>query len=192
MLNAGIGSKSVEFDIDFTINSELARSRGFMALMTQNELEPEDFANSDVGYRSDYEGIGVYVFRNPIRENRWFVMALQGQGSRSVLRMKGAIHSGMRSLNNCEIDMASETQAGIRVRIKDYKVILEVKDSGDNSYRECSTQVQLNKGWKQWNFALAAKNSLDDRRDMQLADIDINSVKISELDPVIAKFAAEA
>ena len=66
----------VEFDIEFTINSELAKSRGFMALFTQNELEPEDFEKSDVGYRSDYEGIGIYVFRNPVRENKWYVMTL--------------------------------------------------------------------------------------------------------------------
>ena len=137
-MNAEVASKSVEFDIEFTINSDLNKSRGFMALMTQNTLEPEDFENSDVGYRSDYEGIGVYVFRNPIRENKWFVMALQGQGSRSVLRMKGAVHSGMRSLNNCEIDMAQGVRAGLRVTIKDYKVIVEVKDSDDVSYRECS------------------------------------------------------
>jgi hypothetical protein len=90
-----------------------------MALFTQNELEPEDFANSDVGYRSDYEGIGVYIFRNPIRENKWFVMTLQGNGARSVLRMKGAIHSGMRSLNNCEIDMVQGVRTGLRVTIKD-------------------------------------------------------------------------
>ena len=60
---------------------------------------------------------------------------------------------------------------------------MEVKDSDDVSYRECSQQVQQNKNWKKWAFALAAKNSLDDRRDMQVTDIDIDSVKISELDP---------
>ena len=60
---------------------------------------------------------------------------------------------------------------------------MEVKDSDDVSYRECSQQVQQNKTWKKWAFALAAKNSLDDRRDMQVTDIDIDSVKISELEP---------
>ena len=43
--------------------------------------------------------------------------------------------------------------------------------------------MQQNKTWKKWAFALAAKNSLDDRRDMQVTDIDIDSVKISELEP---------
>jgi len=183
VLNAEVESKSVEFDIEFTINSELAKSRGLMALFTQNQLEPEDFERSDIGYRSDYEGVGVYIFRNPIRENKWFVMTLQGTGARSVLRMKGAIHSGMRSLNNCEIDMAQGVRTGLRVTMKDYKIIVEVKDSDDVSYRECSSQMQQNKAWKNWKFALAAKNSIDDRKEMQVTDVDIDSVKISELNP---------
>ena len=69
--------KEVEFDIEFTIQSELFRARGFTALFTQNELYTEDFAQP-LGYRQDYEGVGVYVFRNPTRENKWFVMTLQG------------------------------------------------------------------------------------------------------------------
>ena len=102
-MSPSINTREVEFDLEFTIQSDLEESRGFMALFTQNELNPEDFIESDLGYRSDFEGVGVYVFRNSMRENKWYVMTLQGQGSRSVLRMKSAIHSGMRSLNNCEI-----------------------------------------------------------------------------------------
>ena len=49
-----------------------------MALFTQNEMYPEDFEQSELGYRTDYEGVGVYVFRNPMRENKWYVMTLQG------------------------------------------------------------------------------------------------------------------
>ena len=67
--------------------------------------------------------------------------------------------------------------------LKNQKIIVEVKDSDDVSYRECSQQTQLNKSWNKWAFALAAKNSLDDRRDMQMTDVDIDSVKISELNP---------
>ena len=70
-----IVQKEVEFDIEFTIQSDLYKSRGFSALFTQNELYTEDFEH-DLGYRLDYEGIGVYVFRNPIGENKWFVMTL--------------------------------------------------------------------------------------------------------------------
>ena len=67
--------KEVEFDIEFTIQSDLFRARGFSALFTQNELYTEDFV-PPLGYRQDYEGVGVYVFRNPTRENKWFVMTL--------------------------------------------------------------------------------------------------------------------
>ena len=117
-----------------------------------------------------------------MRENKWYVMTLQGQGTRSVLRMKGAIHSGMRSLNNCEIDMAKGVRAGIKVTFENYKVIVDVKDSDDVSYRECSQQLIQNKAWQSYNFALATKNSKDDRGDMQITDVDIDSVKISVLD----------
>ena len=96
--------------------------------------------------------------------------------------MKGAIHSGMRSLNNCEIDMAKGVRTGLRVTFDNYKVIVDVKDSDDVSYRECSQQLIMNKSWSKYNFALATKNSKDDRGEMQITDIDIDSVKISVLD----------
>lgn len=132
---------NVEFDIEFTIQSELAKSRGFMVYFLQNEIDEDDFIKSDLGYRQDYEGIGIYVFRNSVRENKWYVMTLQGQGSRSVLRMKNAVHSGMRSLNNCEIDMEKGVRTGLRITFEDYKIIVDVKDSDDVSYRECSQQL---------------------------------------------------
>ena len=55
--------------------------------------------------------------------------------------MKAAIHSGMRSLNNCELDMEAGVRTGLRVTFEDYKIIVEVKDSDDVSYRECSQQL---------------------------------------------------
>ena len=67
--------KEVEFDIEFTIQSDLYKSRGFTALFTQNDLYSEDF-EKPLGYRTDYEGVGVYVFRNPLKGNKWFVMTL--------------------------------------------------------------------------------------------------------------------
>ena len=59
--------KEVEFEIDFTIQSDLFESRGFTALFTPNDLYSEDFERSTLGYRTDYEGVGVYVFRNPLK-----------------------------------------------------------------------------------------------------------------------------
>ena len=39
-----------------------------------------------------------------------------------------------------------------------------------------------NKAWRDWKFALATKNSVDDRREMTISDVEIDSIKISELD----------
>ena len=36
----------------------------------------EEFTESVLGYRQDFEGIVVYVFRHPHREDKWFVMTL--------------------------------------------------------------------------------------------------------------------
>ena len=69
----------------------------------------------------------------------------------------------MRTLNNCEIDMLSGVRTGLKITFVDNKVVVEVKDSDDVSYRECSTQLIINKGWNQYNFAVAARNSNDDR-----------------------------
>ena len=78
--------------------------------------------------------------------------------------------------------MLSGVKTGLKVTFSDNKVIVEVKDSDDVQYRECSQQLIINKGWSSYNFALAAMNSKDDRGTMQITDIDIDSVKISVLD----------
>jgi len=72
-----IADKDFEVDVEFTIQSELDSARGFMILLTQQEMLEHEFTESLIGYRQNYEGIAVYVFRHPHRENRWFVMTLQ-------------------------------------------------------------------------------------------------------------------
>ena len=78
--------------------------------------------------------------------------------------------------------MLSGVRTGLKITFVDNKVVVEVKDSDDVSYRECSTQLIINKGWNQYNFAVAARNSKDDRGAMQITDIDIDSIKVSVLD----------
>ena len=75
-MNKEIPTREVEFDVEFTLQGELNDARGFMLLFTQNDLYEEDFAESDLGYRNDYEGVGVYIFRNEMRNNKWHVMTL--------------------------------------------------------------------------------------------------------------------
>lgn len=51
-----------------------------------------------------------------------------------------------------------------------------VKDSDDPSYRECSNQTKVNKLWKKHHFAIATMNSADDKNNMLITDMDIDSI----------------
>ena len=37
----------------------------------------DEFLESAIGYRQDYEGVGIYVFRHPAKNDQWHVMTLQ-------------------------------------------------------------------------------------------------------------------
>jgi len=77
VLDKEITAKEFEVDLEFTIRSSLDQARGFMVLLTQQPVTEDELMASHIGYRQDYEGIGVYVFRHPARENKWFAMTLQ-------------------------------------------------------------------------------------------------------------------
>ena len=70
LLDTTINDKEFEIDIEFTIRSDLDQSLGFMALLTQHEMYEDEF-QARLGYRQNYEGIGVYVFRHPHKDNKW-------------------------------------------------------------------------------------------------------------------------
>ena len=53
-----------EIELEFTVASELNSSRGFMVMLSQNEFQEEEFSDSQIGYRTDFEGFSVYVFRH--------------------------------------------------------------------------------------------------------------------------------
>ena len=53
-----------EVDVEFTLNTDPAQARGFMILFNRNEPKVKDFQSSQLGYKHDYEGVGVYVFRH--------------------------------------------------------------------------------------------------------------------------------
>jgi hypothetical protein len=90
-----------------------------MILLTQQEMLEHEFTGSTIGYRQNYEGVAVYVFRHPHRANRWFVMTLQNQGTRSALRLENQMYSGLKNLNHCEIDMEMGVRTGLRMRVTD-------------------------------------------------------------------------
>ena len=115
VFDSHIGDKEFEVEVEFTIQSDLIKSRGFMILLTQQQMLEEEFTESTVGYRQDYEGTALYIFRHPHRENNWFAMTLQNQGTRSALRLDSQMYSGLRNLNHCEIDMEQGVRTGIRL-----------------------------------------------------------------------------
>ena len=59
------------------MQSDLRDARGLTAVLSQNRIEQEDFEDGVTGFRDDYEGIGVYIFRNAFRNDKWYVMTLQ-------------------------------------------------------------------------------------------------------------------
>ena len=63
-----------------------------------------------------------------------------------------------------------------------------VKDSDDVFYRQCNNQGRINRHWKEYNLAIAAKNSADDKQVMQITDIDINSLQIAQVGPNFDNF----
>ena len=139
--------------------------------------------DSEIGYRQDYEGIGVYVFRHPSKNDEWQVMTLQNKGGRSVLRLENQMYSGLRNMNHCQIDMASGKRAGLRIQVKNKQVITEVKDVDDVSYRSCNKQGLLQKDWGKYHFAIAAKNTPSDTQEMLITDFDIDYLHIASLRP---------
>ena len=83
-----ISQKQAEITIEFTIQNELDTARGFMTVLTQEEISEEAHLSSSLGYSTSVEGITVYVFRHPYSDGKWHVMTLQNMGGRSNLRMK--------------------------------------------------------------------------------------------------------
>ena len=60
-----------EIEVEFVVNSELKDSRGLVAILSQNAISNEDFEGAPTGFRDDYEGIGIYVYRHPVRSEQW-------------------------------------------------------------------------------------------------------------------------
>ena len=62
-----IEDKDFEIEMEFTMQSDLHESRGFMVFLTQHEVLEEEIEQHELGYRQNYEGTAVYVFRNPTK-----------------------------------------------------------------------------------------------------------------------------
>jgi len=53
-----------EVQVEFTLNSDKNGSLGLSLHLMRDDFKEEDFSQSTFGYRSDFHGIGLYVFRN--------------------------------------------------------------------------------------------------------------------------------
>ena len=51
LFDSHIRDKEFEIEVEFTIQSELDQSRGFMILLTQQEMFESEFMESNIGYR---------------------------------------------------------------------------------------------------------------------------------------------
>jgi len=47
-----------------------------MIFFSRNEPNPKDFTASYVGYKTDFEGVGIYLFRHMAQENKWYLMTV--------------------------------------------------------------------------------------------------------------------
>ena len=98
-----VSQKQAEITVEFTIQNELDTARGFMTVLTQEEISEEAHLSSSLGYSTSVEGITVYVFRHPYTEGKWHVMTLQNMGGRSNLRMKEQMYTSVKDSNSCQI-----------------------------------------------------------------------------------------
>ena len=51
VFDSHIEDKEFEIQLEFTIRSDLDKARGFMTLLTQHEMQEDEFLDSVLGYR---------------------------------------------------------------------------------------------------------------------------------------------
>jgi len=114
-----------------------------------------------IGYRTDYEGIGVYVFRHISQINKWYVMTVQNAGVQSVFKANSKIESALYSSNSCLIDITQGDRAGLRLQLVKGRIRMEIMDSADVTYRYCQEVEMKDPQWDKYYFGVAAKNYRD-------------------------------
>jgi hypothetical protein len=171
-----------EIEVEFTVNSDPSTARGFALLFNRNSIKPKEFTSSMIGYRTDYEGIGVYVFRHISQVNKWYVMTVQNAGVQSVFKANSKIESALYSSNSCLIDITQGDRAGLRLQLIKGRIRMEIMDSADVTYRYCQEVEMKDPQWDKYYFAMAAKNYRDSQKKNMITDIDINSIKFSIYD----------
>jgi hypothetical protein len=66
-----LSDRKYEFDVEFTLRSDDSVSHGFGIILTDNEPQfPIDF-HSEFGYRRDFKGLGVFLYKDAKKNGGW-------------------------------------------------------------------------------------------------------------------------
>ena len=80
-------ARSFEVDIKGLLTSDISTSHGFTAMFLADRPQfPAEF-NQEFGYRTDYKGLGVFVYRSESR-GKWYIVAIQNKGLQSITRTR--------------------------------------------------------------------------------------------------------
>lgn len=75
VLDRAITLTDFEIMTEFQINTPVDQARGFQLILDTNPFREEWALQSHFGYRSDFNGLGIYVFRSR-SSGLWHVMTL--------------------------------------------------------------------------------------------------------------------
>lgn len=51
-------------EVELTINTDPLKARHIMVFFSHTQPTEKEFTSSVIGYRTDFEGVGVYLFRH--------------------------------------------------------------------------------------------------------------------------------
>lgn len=129
--------RATEVDVEFMFKSDESLSHGFSIFFLANEPKfPQEF-DDVLGYRPDYKGLGVFLYRSEKRR-QWTVIAIQNKGLASMTDTRD-LDRLMTSKNSCNFDLNQNQRGGIRIRIlMDYIYVWTKEANGDVTYSRCS------------------------------------------------------
>jgi len=102
-------------EMEFSINCETKTARHMMIFFNHNEPQTKEFADSPLGYVTDYEGVGIFLFRHLSSETKWYVMTVQNTGVSNMFKADTKIETAITHDNTCTIMVEREQRLGIRV-----------------------------------------------------------------------------
>lgn len=130
---------------------------------------PGDF-HGEFGFRPDYKGLGVFLYRSE-RRGKWYVVSIQNQGLESIT-LTGNLDQHIKDQNSCEFDLNEKERGGIRVKIlMDYIYVYKKDANGDPSYSKCVVN-QIRDPY----FHFFSMVSYNKKRDDRVSSIDIDAM----------------